>query len=72
MPALAAAASGQLSLAGWVTILVGLVTIGTVIAKAARWAGQMDQHLQQQDKTLADQNTALTELHDKLDTLGDH
>ena len=79
-----AAANGQIPLPGWVTILVGLVTLGTVIAKAARWAGQMEQHLKQQDaavaaqdKTLADQNdtlnaqnAALAALHTKLDALG--
>lgn len=74
---LAAATTGQLPLAAWVSILVGLVTLGTVLAKVAKWAGQTEQHLEQQDaataaqnKTLDAQNAAIAALHAKLDALG--
>ena len=54
-----AAAAGQMPLAAWVSILVGLAGVAVLLLKAGQRFGAMNEHLSEQDETLARQDKAL-------------
>jgi hypothetical protein len=70
MGTLAATAGPQVPLA-WVSAAVGVVGVLVAVAKGSRIFGAMEQHLKEQDKTLAAQDEALKQLDTKLDVLGE-
>lgn len=69
MDVLAAASAGPQVPLAWVSAAVGVVGVLVAVAKGSRIFGAMEQHLKEQDQTLAAQDRALQELDTKLDTL---